>query len=75
VVSSWGFSFYVANFNQYNKLYGSIGTLMVILLWIYLNALVLIIGFELNASIAGLKRRALAMEDEEAVKISERRDN
>jgi membrane protein len=57
LVSSWAFSFYVANFNQYNKLYGSIGTLMVILLWIYLNALVLIIGFELNASIAGLKRR------------------
>tara|TARA_R110001592_G_scaffold43005_3_gene139671 strand:- start:97320 stop:98288 length:969 start_codon:yes stop_codon:yes gene_type:complete len=75
VVSSWGFSFYVANFNQYNKLYGSIGTLMVILLWIYLNALVLIIGFELNASIAGLKRRALEMEDEEALKISERRDD
>lgn len=55
LISSWGFSFYVANFSQYNKLYGSIGTLMVILLWIYINALVLIIGFELNASIASLK--------------------
>ncbi len=55
LISSWAFSFYVANFSQYNKLYGSIGTLMVILLWIYINALVLIIGFELNASIAGVK--------------------
>ena len=64
LVSSWGFSFYVANFSQYNKLYGSIGTLMVILLWIYINALVLIIGFELNASIAGLKRRAQNTEKE-----------
>lgn len=55
LLSSYLFSFYVANFNQYNTLYGSIGTLMVIMLWIYLNALVLIIGFELNASIASLK--------------------
>lgn len=55
VLTSIGFSFYVSNFAQYNKLYGSIGTLMVILLWIYINALVLIIGFELNASIASVK--------------------
>lgn len=56
VLTSAGFSYYVANFSQYNKLYGSIGTLIVILLWIYLNALVLIIGFELNASISQLKQ-------------------
>lgn len=55
ILSSAGFSFYVSNFSQYNKLYGSIGTLIVILLWIYINALVLIIGFELNASIAQVK--------------------
>ncbi len=55
LVSSFGFSYYVSNFAQYNKLYGSIGTLMVIMIWIYINALVLIIGFELNASIASLK--------------------
>lgn len=66
LLSSYLFSFYVANFNQYNTLYGSIGTLMVIMLWIYINALVLIIGFELNASIAELKINA---ELEEAGKI------
>ncbi len=55
LLSSIGFSFYVSNFAQYNKLYGSIGTLLVILLWLYINALVLIIGFELNASIASVK--------------------
>ena len=55
LVTSFGFSFYVSNFNQYNKLYGSIGTVMIILLWIYINALLLIIGFELNASIASAK--------------------
>lgn len=55
IISSAGFSYYVSNFAQYNKLYGSIGTVMVIMIWIYINALVLIVGFELNASIATLK--------------------
>jgi membrane protein len=51
VITSSGFTFYVNNFGNYNKLYGSIGTLLVILLWLYINSLVLLIGFELNASI------------------------
>jgi membrane protein len=55
IVSSLAFGLYVTNFAQYNKLYGSIGTLLVIMLWIYINAIGLIIGFELNASIAGAK--------------------
>ncbi|MGJ1203296.1 YihY/virulence factor BrkB family protein [Sphingobacterium lactis] len=46
------FTFYINNFGAYNKLYGSIGTLIVIMIWMYINALILIIGFELNASIA-----------------------
>lgn len=65
LVTSYLFSFYVANFNQYNTLYGSIGTLMVIMLWIYVNALVLIIGFELNASIASLKLERFEEEQKE----------
>jgi membrane protein len=51
ILTSLGFSAYVNNFGQYNKLYGSIGTLMVILLWLYLNSIALLIGFELNMSI------------------------
>ena len=51
VLSSLGFSFYVNNFGQYNKLYGSIGTLIVILIWLYINSISLLLGFELNASI------------------------
>lgn len=47
-----GFAFYINNFNAYNKLYGSIGTLIVIMIWLYLNSLILLMGFELNASIA-----------------------
>ncbi len=51
ILTSVGFSFFINNFGNYNKLYGSIGTLIVIMLWLYYNSLVLLIGFELNASI------------------------
>jgi membrane protein len=48
---SFGFGYYVDNFANYNKIYGSIGTIIVIMLWIYFNSYVLLVGFELNASI------------------------
>jgi membrane protein len=51
IITSLGFSAYVNNYGPYNKLYGSIGTLMVILLWLYLNSIAILIGFELNVSI------------------------
>ncbi|MCW2261060.1 MULTISPECIES: YihY/virulence factor BrkB family protein [Sphingobacterium] len=47
-----GFAFYINHFGTYNKLYGSIGTLIVIMIWMYLNTLILLIGYELNAAIA-----------------------
>lgn len=56
ILTSVGFAFYVNNFGQYNKLYGSIGTLIVVLLWIYFNSFVLLIGFELNASIHAARK-------------------
>ena len=55
ILSSNGFGYYVENFSTYNKFYGSIGTLLIMLLWIYVNAFGLIIGFELNASVSGAK--------------------
>jgi membrane protein len=51
VLTSLGFNFFINNFASYNKIYGSIGTLIIILIWTYLNALVLLIGFELNIAI------------------------
>ncbi|MCK7532860.1 MAG: YihY/virulence factor BrkB family protein [Marinilabiliales bacterium] len=51
IITSLGFSAYVNNFGQYNKLYGSIGTLIMILIWLYLNSVALLVGFELNVSI------------------------
>jgi len=51
-----GFTFYINHFGAYNKLYGSIGTLIVVMIWMYLNSVILLIGFELNAAIALSKR-------------------
>jgi len=56
ILLAYGFAFYVNNFSNYNKIYGSIGTLIVIMLWLYFNSLVLLIGFELNASISHAKK-------------------
>jgi membrane protein len=64
IMISWGFSFYVDNFGSYNKLYGSIGTLIVLMIWIQLNCLILLIGFELNAGIAVLRDRRRASREE-----------
>jgi membrane protein len=54
--STLGFNYYVDNFAQYNALYGSIGTIIVIMMWLYLNSIALLVGFELNASISSAKK-------------------
>lgn len=55
ILANYGFSFFVNNFGKYNALYGSIGSIIVLMAVIYINSLVLIIGFELNVSINSLK--------------------
>jgi membrane protein len=50
------FSIYVLKFATYNELYGSIGTLLVLMLFVWINSIILLLGFELNASISMLKR-------------------
>jgi len=56
LLASLAFSYFVNNFGQYNKLYGSVGSLMASMLWIYLNCFSVILGFELNASIKSAAR-------------------
>ncbi len=51
IIAMVGFSYYINNFSQYNKLYGSIGTLLIILFLMYVMSMILLVGFELNASI------------------------
>tara|TARA_Y100000034_G_scaffold84474_1_gene101209 strand:- start:91175 stop:92110 length:936 start_codon:yes stop_codon:yes gene_type:complete len=51
------FGIYVLKFAQYNQLYGSIGTLLILMLFVWLNSIILLLGFELNASLYSLKHQ------------------
>jgi len=51
ILSSLGFSYYITHFSQYNAIYGSIGTVIIVMLYFQLNSFILLLGFELNASI------------------------
>lgn len=51
ILSSVAFSYFVNQFGQYNELYGSLGALIVLMMWIQINSLIILIGYELNASI------------------------
>jgi membrane protein len=66
IVSSL-FAWYVGNFGNYNKLYGSVGTVLVVMLWLYLNTIVLILDFEINAGIE--KAKGLKIGEMEADQI------
>jgi membrane protein len=58
ILATLGFSLFVNNFGKYNALYGSIGTIIVFMILVYINSLVLLIGYELNVSIHSLKALA-----------------
>ena len=62
IITSVGFNYYINHFSQYNKIYGSIGTLMIILIWMYFNSIILLTGFELNASISNAKEKKQDLE-------------
>jgi membrane protein len=56
VLTSLLFAWFVNNFAQYNTLYGSLGTLMILLIWMNFNSMILLLGFELNVSIRKAKK-------------------
>ena len=58
IIATIAFSAFVNNFGRYNILYGSIGSIMVLMIMIFLNSLVVLIGFEFNLSINSLKSMA-----------------
>ncbi len=53
------FGIYVSKFAKYNELYGIIGTVLIIMLFIWLNSIILLLGFELNTCIIGLKNKSI----------------
>jgi membrane protein len=56
ILTSYLFGVYIDNFSQYNKLYGSIGALLILLFYLWLNSNILLLGYELNASLQFLKK-------------------
>lgn len=56
-VASLGFAYYVNNFGNYSATYGSIGVIIILMLWFYLTGIILMIGGELNATLAIRKKK------------------
>ncbi|WP_103068670.1 YihY/virulence factor BrkB family protein [Aquimarina sediminis] len=56
IVTTYLFGIYIDNFSNYNKLYGSIGAMLILMLYIWLNANLVLLGFELNASLNQLRK-------------------
>ncbi|SDR65057.1 YihY/virulence factor BrkB family protein [Christiangramia echinicola] len=56
MITTFLFSLYITNFSNYNELYGSIGALLILMFYIWLNSNMLLLGFELNASLIKLKK-------------------
>jgi membrane protein len=59
LLDSYFFGIWVIRFSKYNELYGSIGTLLILMFYIWINCMILLLGFELNASINKLRRKQL----------------
>lgn len=69
ILTTWLFSFWVQNFSNYNKFYGSIGTMLILMLLVFINSLMILIGYELNVSISYLKSQLTIREqNEEGIK-------
>ncbi|WP_018983153.1 YihY/virulence factor BrkB family protein [Salinimonas chungwhensis] len=51
IMASYGFSFYLSEFASYNKTYGSVGGIIILLMWLYLSAYIILLGAEINAAI------------------------
>lgn len=69
----YGFTFYLNNFASYNKLYGSIGTLIALMLWLYITSLIILISFEMNVTLDLLdeRKRRIAAEKYTEIDYSE----
>ena len=69
VLTTFAFSYWVNHFSSYNKVYGSIGTVLILMLLIYFNSFILLVGFELNVSITYLKAEADERRQKELIEL------
>jgi membrane protein len=53
------FGYYFTNFASYNKLYGSVGTIIALMFWLYIISIIILYGFELNVTISKLEKKHL----------------
>jgi membrane protein len=58
IITSYFFGIWVVRFSKYNELYGSIGTLLIVMFFIWINSMILLLGFELNATIHKLRNQS-----------------
>jgi membrane protein len=56
LLTSLGFAYYVDNFSNYSRFYGSIGGVVILLIWLYYSAVIILLGGELNAALAYEKK-------------------
>lgn len=68
IFTSVGFSFYVGSFGNYSSTYGSIGAIIVLMMWLYFSAIILMLGGQLNAVMSERKQELVAREKSNAVK-------
>ena len=61
------FSYFANNFGSYNKVYGAVGTIIVLMIWFNFNARVLLVGFEVNVAIAQILAKRSRRQTEEQV--------
>tara|TARA_B100001564_G_scaffold130828_1_gene109437 strand:+ start:6882 stop:7811 length:930 start_codon:yes stop_codon:yes gene_type:complete len=59
IINSYLFGIYIENFPSYNQLYGSIGALLILLFYSWLNSIILLLGFELNVSLSRLRESCI----------------
>lgn len=67
IVTSLGFSFYVGNYGNYSSTYGSIGAIIVLMMWLYLSGIILMLGGQINAVMSERKQVLQAREKSNAV--------
>jgi membrane protein len=72
LVASVGFAFYVANFGSYNKTYGALGTVIVLLVWLWITNLMLLVGAQFDAELERERQLVAGEPAEDQLRVAQR---